>query len=516
MKMTKKIEIPAIIVRQWLDEWDDVDYSTGVHRKKPQQEFYIFSIKAFYLKHLSDVYRRHADQPRSQDMSIQRAHEPARSEEIRKFMHGGFPWSLLSERQKMTDEYKELKMPGWLPTAIVANILPFDAIRNGKKLQLSDAIKVEKIDHQLAKIILPVNFLSESWNPIVFPLEIIDGQHRLYAIDDSDDLEGNFDFPVVAFYNLDITWQAYLFYTINIKPKKINTSLAYDLYPLLRIQDWLEKSKDGLLVYRETRAQELTEILWSHPESPWVGRINMLGQKGGGDVTQAAFIRALLTSYIKKSSSTSPIGGLFGDELNPNQGDILEWSRTKQAAFLILVWSSLQTAIEQSNEPWAEDLRITTPPRQLRLGIKPITDAAFAGPYSLLTTDQGIRGILQITNDMCFIAATQLELLEWDFSDELTNDDVDFSEITNAVNSLDGKPVNVFLKKISFELARFDWRLPTAPSLSQDVDRRRKQMIFKGSSGYKELRSQLIDLLINSKNEDVRIVAKKVKALLKY
>ena len=514
--MPNKFEVPALIVHQWLDEWNGVDFKAGEHRKQPQPEFYMFSIKASYLRRLSDVYRRHADpdQPRSQDVAIQRFHEEIRSDEIKRFIHGGFPWSSLADRQKQSDEYKDLRMPGWLPTSIVANILPVSAIRNGKTIQKNDAIRIEKTENQVAKLILPENFLDENWNPDVFPLEIIDGQHRLYAIDESaDSLQGNFEFPVVAFYDLDVTWRAYLFYTINIKPKKINTSLAYDLYPLLRIQDWLEKSQDGLLVYRETRAQEMTEVLWSHPKSPWQGRINMLGEKNGGDVTQAAFIRALLTSYIKRGS---PLGGLFGDELHSKKGDILEWSRTKQAAFLIFIWISLQAAVEKSKELWAIDLR-HAPMKQPKPGQKPITDAAFAGPYTLLATDQGVRGILQITNDMCFVAADQLQLSEWILSDEFTNDGIDPAAITDAINALHGKPVDAFLQKISAQLvAKFDWRLSSAPSLLQDVERRRAQMVFKGSSGYKELRSQLIDLLITSDDKEVGTTAKTVKELLKY
>jgi hypothetical protein len=70
--------------------------------------------------------------------------------------------------------------------------------------------------------------------------------------------------------------QAYLFWTINIKPKKINPSLAFDLYPLLREQIWLE-SGETVHVYRESRAQELTEALWATPMSPWHRRINILG-----------------------------------------------------------------------------------------------------------------------------------------------------------------------------------------------------------------------------------------------
>lgn len=517
--MPKNLEVPALIVRQWLDEWNEVDFRTGDLRKKPKPEFYLFTIKASHLWRLSDVYRRSANRPRREDEAIQRDLELDRSQEIKRFIHGGFPWSILSERQKQSNEYKDLRMPGWLPTAIVANILPVNANREGKAIKKGDAITLEKSNGgEIAKLILPQNFLDADWNPNVFPLEIIDGQHRLYAFDGSDDLQGDFELPVVAFYDLAVTWQAYLFYTINIKPKKINTSLAYDLYPLLRIQNWLEKSEDGLLVYRETRAQELTEVLWSHKESPWEDRINMLGQKDRGDVTQAAFIRSLLVSYIKKRSPASPIGGLFGDELHTNKGDVLQWSRTKQAAFLIFVWNSIQEAVKKSKENWATDLREHTRAKQLKLGQHGNPDAAFAGSYSLLATDQGVRGILQITNDMCFIAADQLNLSQWVLADEasykLSDESIDPSAITKALQSLSGKPIDIFMQKISRELMKFDWRLSSAPGLTPE--RRRAQMVFKGSSGYKELRAQLIDVLCNSKADDISLAANTIKGLLKY
>src|SRR5438445_5291967 len=98
------------------------------------------------------------------------------------------------------------------------------------------------------------------------PFEIIDGQHRLYSFEKGVFAE-EYQLPVVAFENLDISWQAYLFWTINIKPKRISASMAFDLYPLLRTEDWLERFSH--YVYRETRAQELVEALWSNPHSPW-------------------------------------------------------------------------------------------------------------------------------------------------------------------------------------------------------------------------------------------------------
>ena len=52
------------------------------------------------------------------------------------------------------------------------------------------------------------------------PIEIIDGQHRLFAFDDDEEPDGDFDVPVVLFLDLDISWQAYLFWTINITAKE--------------------------------------------------------------------------------------------------------------------------------------------------------------------------------------------------------------------------------------------------------------------------------------------------------
>jgi len=145
------------------------------------------------------------------------------------------------------------------------------------------------------------------------PIEIIDGQHRLYAFESAGKLPGDFELPVVAFHGLDLGWQAYLFWTINISPKRINRSHAFDLYPLLRTQDWLEKF-DEAIVYREARAQELVEFLYKHEKSVWHGRINMLGEgRERGRVSQSGWIRALLGTFF------SPRYGLFGSNLGTSQ-----------------------------------------------------------------------------------------------------------------------------------------------------------------------------------------------------
>jgi hypothetical protein len=100
-------------------------------------------------------------------------------------------------------------------------------------------VRVED-EEGLVKLRMPKTFTGGDWEPeTIFPLEVIDGQHRLWAFEDFDPGE-DFELPVVAFFGLDRSWQAYIFWSVNITPKKINRSLAFDLYPLLRQEDWLD------------------------------------------------------------------------------------------------------------------------------------------------------------------------------------------------------------------------------------------------------------------------------------
>jgi hypothetical protein len=285
-------------------------------------------------------------------------------------------------------------------------------------------------------------------------------------------------------YGLDISWQAYLFWTINITPKKINASLAFDLYPLLRTEDWLEKN-EGPRVYRETRAQELTEILWAFPKSAWHNRINMLGESGlkGQLVTQAAWIRSLLATYIKPTEGRGvTIGGLFGAPVGEHQ-TALPWTRSQQAAFLIHVWNDLEEKIKDHNPAWAQILR-----KHSQLPITDTPDPAFIGNHSLLNTDQGVRGVLYVTNDLCFLAAEDLALADW------AEEDVDSATSDAAISKSLGKLRKIeaaaFVSEINNALALFDWRTSSAPGLSEDE--RLRKAALRGSGGYKELRKQLL------------------------
>ena len=255
-------------------------------------------------------------------------------------MQAGYPWATLRKTEQ--DRFPDLKKPGWLPTALVVNVIKETTKREGLTPDPLDLVRIEKKGSNTAEIVIPEGAESPGWalRGRLRPLEVIDGQHRLLAFDDDTADKGQFELPVVLFEDLDISWQAYLFWTINISPKRIGPSLAYDLYPLLRTEAWLDPVP-GPIAYRETRAQELTEALWSNPESPWYRRIGMLGRERG-KVTQAAFVRTLSESFIRRSDPVAGRpGGLFGAPVRSSGDTLLPWSRSQQAAIfdLSLVFS---------------------------------------------------------------------------------------------------------------------------------------------------------------------------------
>jgi DGQHR domain-containing protein len=491
----------ALKVRQWLEVWNDITFDPEQNQSRPNEHFYLCSISASRLRKLSGIYRRSTDQvqPRKDDLRIQRKHDPERSEEIRLFVEGGHPWSGLSEAKRRNPENDGLKKPGWLPTAVVVNILRPGDERGGQALTVENAISIDEEEASgLARLILPDEVLPDA----IPPIEVIDGQHRLFAFEDDDPALADYSLPVVAFHGLDISWQAYLFWTINIKPKKINPSLAFDLYPLLREQDWLDKG-ESVIVYRESRSQELTEMLWSSPESPWYRRINMLGgaRKENGPVTQAAFIRSLMASMVKPWRGRGGPGGIFGG--TPDNNDGLSWSRIQQSAFLLVAWKTLAETVRRSDEEWAISLREESATLDVASTDQAAGDPAFSGPFSLLASDQGVRGFQSTLNDFCYARAHELALDQW-------QDDSDFSDVTPEIVgevalTLQDQPVMEFVREICEGLASFDWRSSNTPGLAESE--RIAKAALRGSGGYKELRNRLQKHLAAVGSERVRATA---------
>lgn len=506
-KATDRRTVNAIKVSQWLPAWDDIEWQRDEHRGKPPEWFYVFSLPARDLRRLSGVYARTTRRKKgAEDLGIQRELNEQRAEEIGRFVEFGYPWSDLSAAKRKSAEYRDLRQPGWLPTAVIVNILTPSDERRDRKVAAGELIEVAESTNGLATLSLPAGLSQKAWSPSgIPPIEVIDGQHRLAAFEGFREV-GRFELPVVAFVGLDLSWQAYLFYTVNIKPKKINASLAFDLYPLLRTEKWLEKF-EGHSIYRETRAQELVDRLWSAKESPWYHRINMLGSSGrkGLMASQSAWVRSIMASFVKSWEGRGVrVGGLFGSKVGVHK-TVLPWNLDEQGAFLIFVGNALRKAIEHTDEEWATELR--------KSATSDASDPAFFGQYNLLNQDQGIRTLLQVMNDLCYLEADELDLVDVIRTRRLER--TSHRTMGEAIKEFEtDERLAVFIAQLSEDLASYDWRASGCPGLTETE--RTLKASFRGSGGYSQLRRNVLAHLMQSGSERVAERATEVHGLLGY
>lgn len=465
--------VPALKFKQWLEDWNSYDFSEAAHRRRPPEHLFMFSMAAAELRKLCDVYRRKRDGADAE--GIQRVRDVTRTGRIQRYVRYGYPYGDLKPPQQ-TSETLPLRKPGWLPTAIVVNILTETDQRRGNKVRPEHLVRVESAVEGRCELCLPDP--RELDNASLAPFEVIDGQHRLWAFDPleaEEPVPDDFELPVVAFHGLDVAWQAYLFWSINVSPKRINPSHAFDLYPLLRTQDWLERVGE-LTVYREARAQEITELIFSHPRSPWRGRIKMLGERGTG-VSQAGWVRALLTTFLSTGRGQGR-PGLFQANLSPD-GDPLEWSRAQQAAFLIQMWVDLGAAIEAAAKTqwWIRKYDSNA----MR---------AFSDRTSMLNQDQGVRAVLNVVNDIFFNNADHWQLSSWRLpsAEGATSP----SEVDEALNSLETVRFRDRMRELAHALVGFDWRSLDGPGVKGDEGQEVQKRSYRGSGGYAALRADVL------------------------
>jgi len=420
-------------------------------------------------------------------------------------------------------------MPGWLPTAIVVNILKPDDKRGPKSRLIGsgDVVKVSESKNSVVEVRLPGNLNSVGWQPLIHPIEVIDGQHRLWALEEPEEEEEKWpadfrnkirdlEIPVVAFHGLDTSWQAYLFYTINQLSKRITTSMVFDLYPLLRTEEWLLRF-EGPDIYRQTRAQDLVILLWSHPESPWKDRIIRLGGREKGKITQAAFINSLMASFIRRytSGSGTRIGGLFGSRLKTHEIE-LNWVREQQAAFLIICWRSIRNSVVRTRASWATALLRKYEQELSNYSEPQRRELLFSGPDTQLAADQGVRGYMKILNDLLWIANenNELDLREWDWVRKTKQDDN--VAVTDALRQFEKRCVKSmrYVSGIAETLADFDWRLPSA--LSPTDANYSVQAMYRGSSGYREIRRRMLAFIKEKGAKQISSLASEILEKLGY
>lgn len=508
--------IPLIKVRQWMESWDLSDWCKDGNN--PPKEFYVGSISIALLRQLAGVGHRTIEDrlEGGEGVGYQRAHSYGRSKKIARYMRYGYPLS--SQSGLDVEEHSQLIHPGWLPTSILVNVIPEgeERRRAGKKVSLStgQTLSIESNDG-MDFLVIPELYRGDAQvKHGLEPVEVIDGQHRLYAVDHvkfgSDE---DYEVPVVFFDGMALDQQAYLFWVINVEPKKINASLAFDLYPELRSKSWLE-GVEGIKVYQEHRAQELTEVLWRHPLSPWRGRVELHGARVQGHVSNAAIIRSLVASFVRRWGAENRIGGFFG---SVDGGYVIPWNRSQQAAYLITCWHHVHAAALATSAEWARRLRDAAEAAQSSLEFDSDDNeyrknAPFSGAHSLLATDQGCRAVLVIYNAMSQAAYEVLELDSWDCGDAA--DEPDDASVAEAVEDFKRlTEANDFLRAIADELINgFDWRTSSAPGL--DSDEKLRQGAYRGSSGYRALSKECLNVLSASIDPLVAKSANTAHALL--
>ena len=447
----------------------------------------MFSMSAAELRKLCDVYKRERDGAEAE--GIQRLRDVSRTGRIQRYVRFGYPYGDLKPPQR-TAETLPLRKPGWLPTAIVLNILIEGDERRGRTLDPRHVVNIVENGDARCTLELPAD--TDFGDNGLAPFEVIDGQHRLWAFDEAGDDEpipDDFELPVVAFHGLDIAWQAYLFWSINVSPKRINPSHAFDLYPLLRTQDWLDRVGE-LTVYREARAQELTELVYAHPQSPWRNRINMLGERGPGGVSQAAWVRALLGSFLSTGRGQGR-PGLFQSNLG-DEDEPLEWTRPQQAAFIIQLWTDLLDAIGRNDTQFWIRAYKKDPQR------------AFTDKTSWLNQDQGVRAVLAIANDVFFASARHWRLDRWHFPEHSENE-TSVEEVDAALEGLRNAGFRQRMVELANGLACFDWRSLEGPEVKGDEDVEVRKRSYRGSGGYAALREDVLRTIAEDKTQVGRV-----------
>ncbi|MFJ2969564.1 DGQHR domain-containing protein [Pseudomonas fulva] len=131
---------------------------------------------------------------------------------------------------------------------------------------------------------------------------IIDGQHRLRSFRYADpDRRINFDLICSVYLDLPIPYHAYLFSTINFNQRKVDKSLAYNLF------GFDIEATDPKAWVPETLAVSIARRL-NVEDGPFKGAVS-LGVVGGGvdsqdfNVSMATIVDGLLKLYSKKPKS---------------------------------------------------------------------------------------------------------------------------------------------------------------------------------------------------------------------
>lgn len=193
----------------------------------------------------------------------------------------------LSDRRGGVVRYL-LKDLGCFPTSILVNVRERVSF---EKISVNEYYEVGKLD------------LGDS------KLWLIDGQHRVEALKRAFERNSNFeDYPLIVSILVKPSRfdELLLFYVVNKKQKSVPTDLAYrHLQRMLweKGSGWLYDF-EGAKGVRLGLASEIIDVLNTESESPWYGRIRIVGDERGDQLVDDGFFINIVATVLKEKAFT--------------------------------------------------------------------------------------------------------------------------------------------------------------------------------------------------------------------
>ncbi len=204
--------------------------------EQPLSTFYVFKISAYELLQLveSEPYYISLDGSKLRGTGVQRQFDPERGREIANFLRS-----------------TESALPN---SIIIAGNTKFH--EESKQWEIKKQNNNNCEEHYLEIPEMSVNG------------KVIDGQHRLFSFKNlTEDDQKKYELLCTLYLDLPNPYQAYIFATINMNQRKVNKSLAYELYGYDLNDDESDKwSPEKLAVF-------LTRKLNTDEESVFKGHI---------------------------------------------------------------------------------------------------------------------------------------------------------------------------------------------------------------------------------------------------
>jgi len=182
----------------------------------------------------------------------------------------------------------------------------------------------------------------------------------------------------------------------------------------------------------------------------------------------------------------------------------------------MMCWKQIRQFVTKSRADWAKALLGGYEKDFKNYSESQRRELLFSGPDTQLAADQGVRGYMNILNDLLFIGNEnkKLDLDQWDWVRKTKQDDnVAVSEAFRQFE-MQCKESMKYVGAIAETLADFDWRLPSALGPSDPAYA--VQAMYRGSSGYREIRRRMLEFIKEQAREPLSGFAQQVLEKLGY